>query len=83
MRCFEATGCGAVLLSDAGCYPEGVVDGGNHGGVFVYPGAGREAHGGHITVDIDRRSSLANEILIPTRKNAVTWLPNQPEKGPL
>jgi Glycosyl transferases group 1 len=27
MRCFEATGCGAVLLTDAGQYPEGFVDG--------------------------------------------------------
>jgi hypothetical protein len=26
MRCFEATGCGAVLLTDSGCYPEGFVD---------------------------------------------------------
>jgi hypothetical protein len=27
MRCFEAAGCGAVLLTDAGRYPEGFVDG--------------------------------------------------------
>src|SRR6266550_1505041 len=27
MRCFEATGCGAVLLNDSGRYPEGFVDG--------------------------------------------------------
>jgi spore maturation protein CgeB len=27
MRCFEATGCGAVLLTDSGRYPEGFVDG--------------------------------------------------------
>jgi hypothetical protein len=27
MRCFEATGCGALLLTDAGNYPEGFVDG--------------------------------------------------------
>jgi hypothetical protein len=27
MRCFEAPGCGAVLLTDAGRYPEGFVDG--------------------------------------------------------
>ena len=27
MRCFEATGCGTVLLTDAGRYPEGFVDG--------------------------------------------------------
>jgi hypothetical protein len=27
MRCFEATGCGAVLLTDAGLYPEGFIDG--------------------------------------------------------
>ncbi|WP_028351361.1 glycosyltransferase [Bradyrhizobium murdochi] len=27
MRCFEATGCGAVLLTDAGRYPEGFVNG--------------------------------------------------------
>jgi hypothetical protein len=27
MRCFEATGCGAVLLTDAGRYPVGFVDG--------------------------------------------------------
>jgi hypothetical protein len=27
MRCFEATGCGAVLLTDAGRFPEGFVDG--------------------------------------------------------
>jgi len=27
MRCFEATGCGAVLLTDSGSYPEGFVDG--------------------------------------------------------
>jgi spore maturation protein CgeB len=27
MRCFEATGCGAVLLTDSGAYPEGFVDG--------------------------------------------------------
>lgn len=27
MRCFEATGCGAVLLTDSGGYPEGFVDG--------------------------------------------------------
>jgi Glycosyl transferases group 1 len=26
MRCFEATGCGAVLLTDSGRYPEGFVD---------------------------------------------------------
>jgi hypothetical protein len=24
MRCFEATGCGALLLSDEGNYPEGM-----------------------------------------------------------
>ena len=27
MRCFEATGCGAVLFTDSGSYPEGFVDG--------------------------------------------------------
>jgi hypothetical protein len=27
MRCFEATGCGSILLTDAGRYPEGFVDG--------------------------------------------------------
>lgn len=27
MRCFEAVGCGAVLLTDAGRYPEGFADG--------------------------------------------------------
>jgi hypothetical protein len=27
MRCFEATGCGAVLLTDFGNYPEGFIDG--------------------------------------------------------
>jgi hypothetical protein len=27
MRCWEAMGCGAMLLSDAGAYPEGMVDG--------------------------------------------------------
>lgn len=27
MRCFEATGCGALLLTDAGRYPDGFVDG--------------------------------------------------------
>jgi hypothetical protein len=27
MRCFEATGCGAVLLTDSGRYPEGFTDG--------------------------------------------------------
>ncbi|MCK1422396.1 glycosyltransferase [Bradyrhizobium sp. 182] len=27
MRCFETLGCGAVLLTDAGRYPEGFVDG--------------------------------------------------------
>ncbi|ANW00579.1 glycosyltransferase [Bradyrhizobium icense] len=27
MRCFEATGCGAVLLTDSGRYPDGFVDG--------------------------------------------------------
>lgn len=27
MRCFEAVGCGALLLTDAGHYPEGFVDG--------------------------------------------------------
>ncbi|RXG94530.1 glycosyltransferase [Bradyrhizobium zhanjiangense] len=27
MRCFEAPGCGAVLLTDAGSYPEGFVNG--------------------------------------------------------
>jgi Glycosyl transferases group 1 len=27
MRCFEAVGCGAVLLTDSGRYPEGFVDG--------------------------------------------------------
>jgi hypothetical protein len=27
MRCFEATGCRAVLLSDSGVYPDGFVDG--------------------------------------------------------
>jgi len=26
MRCFEATGCGALLLTDAGIYPDGFVD---------------------------------------------------------
>jgi len=26
MRCFEATGCGAVLLTDSGVYPDGFVD---------------------------------------------------------
>jgi Glycosyl transferases group 1 len=27
MRCFEAMGCGALLVSDAGCYPEGMKPG--------------------------------------------------------
>ncbi|KJC56298.1 hypothetical protein UP10_35380 [Bradyrhizobium sp. LTSPM299] len=27
MRCFEAMGCGALLVSDTGSYPEGMVDG--------------------------------------------------------
>jgi spore maturation protein CgeB len=27
MRCFEAMGCSALLLSDAGVYPEGMRDG--------------------------------------------------------
>lgn len=27
MRCFEALGCGAVLMSDAGTYPQGMTDG--------------------------------------------------------
>ena len=27
MRCFETLGCGALLLSDAGVYPDGMVDG--------------------------------------------------------
>jgi len=27
MRCFEAAGCGAVLLTDSGRYPDGFVDG--------------------------------------------------------
>jgi hypothetical protein len=27
MRCFEAMGCGAVLVSDAGAYPAGMIDG--------------------------------------------------------
>ena len=27
MRCFETAGCGAVLLTDAGRYPDGFVDG--------------------------------------------------------
>jgi Glycosyl transferases group 1 len=26
MRCFEATGCGALLLTDSGVYPDGFVD---------------------------------------------------------
>jgi spore maturation protein CgeB len=26
MRCFEAAGCGALLLTDAGIYPDGFVD---------------------------------------------------------
>ncbi len=26
MRCFEATGCGAVLLTDSGVYPDGFID---------------------------------------------------------
>ena len=29
MRCFEAMGCGCLLLSDAGRYPQGMVDGSN------------------------------------------------------
>jgi hypothetical protein len=27
MRCFEAMGCGSLLVSDAGSYPEGMQDG--------------------------------------------------------
>ena len=27
MRCFESLGCGALLLSDSGLYPEGMIDG--------------------------------------------------------
>lgn len=27
MRCFEAMGCGALMVSDAGVYPEGMIDG--------------------------------------------------------
>ena len=26
MRCFEAMGCGAVMISDAGHYPAGMID---------------------------------------------------------
>jgi spore maturation protein CgeB len=29
LRCFEAMGCGALLLSDAGVYPEGMENGVN------------------------------------------------------
>jgi len=36
MRCFEATGCGSILLTDAGNYPEGFVDGET---MVVYSGA--------------------------------------------
>ena len=27
MRCFETMGCGAVMVSDSGNYPEGMADG--------------------------------------------------------
>ncbi|MGC1560897.1 MAG: glycosyltransferase, partial [Bradyrhizobium sp.] len=33
LRCFEAIGCGALLLSDDGIYPEGMKDGDT---MFIY-----------------------------------------------
>jgi Glycosyl transferases group 1 len=37
MRCFEAMGCGALLLSDDGVYPEGMEDGDT---IVTYKGSG-------------------------------------------
>ena len=41
MRCFEAVGCGAVLLTDTGRYPEGFVDGET---MVTYASAGQIPH---------------------------------------
>jgi spore maturation protein CgeB len=40
MRCFEAMGCGALLLSDDGIYPEGMTDGET---MFTYQGPDQAA----------------------------------------
>jgi hypothetical protein len=40
MRCFEALGCGALMVSDHGRYPDGFVDGGT---MLTYRGAGEVA----------------------------------------
>jgi spore maturation protein CgeB len=57
MRCFEAAGCGAVLLTDSGRYPAGFVDGETmvtYSSVSQIPGIIER-----LVADVSRANSIA------------------------
>jgi hypothetical protein len=57
MRCFEAVGCGAVLLTDSGRYPEGFVDGET---MVTYSSVGQiPAMIERLVADVSRANSIA------------------------
>ena len=59
IRCFEAMGTGGLLLSDAGRYPEGMVDGQT---LVTYADAGDLLQKARILLDgPDRRREIANK----------------------
>jgi hypothetical protein len=57
MRCFETAGCGAVLLTDSGRYPEGFVDGET---MVTYSSAGQIPQLiERLVADVSRANSIA------------------------
>jgi Glycosyl transferases group 1 len=75
MRCFEGMGCGALLLSDEGKYPEGMVS----GGTLVTYGSPADAMAQiqRLLADGDQRQAIAREghKMISTRySKEIQWL---------
>jgi hypothetical protein len=75
MRCFEAMGCGALLLSDAGKYPDGMVPGST---LITYASAADAiAQARRLLADDGRRTGIARDgyKMVSTRySKEVQWL---------
>ena len=75
MRCFEGMGCGALLLSDDGKYPDGMVP----GSTLITYGSPVDAIAQvrRLLVDVDQREAIAREghKMVSTRySKEVQWL---------
>jgi spore maturation protein CgeB len=74
MRCFEAMGCGCLLLSDEGSYPAGMISGSN----LITYSTPEMAVGliRHLLKNDDQRSGLAkagNEMIARDYSKARQW----------